>query len=71
MTPHEAACAIVAEFSHDERHVVSARIPEISKIVGMAIAAERNVIAALSETQYWNLDGRAVAAAIRARGETK
>ncbi len=82
MSPRETANAIVEEFPWFRRHAAAYYIPEMTKLIAMAIAAEREACAKLADTahQYWRekspegVDLAAasdIAAAIRARGETK
>lgn len=80
MSPRETANAIVEEFPWFRRHAAAYYIPEMTKLIAMAIAAERQACAAIAidlATRH-RVHGQeshastafSIAAAIRARGET-
>lgn len=75
MSPRETANAIVEEFPWFRRHAAAYYIPEMTKLIAMAIAAERQACAKIAD-EYAREIGETgvlprIAAAIRARGETK
>ena len=78
MTPEQCADMIIAEIREADRMAFSYYRPEMVKLIGQAIAAERKVCAKIAETKYRDPRSHGhfvmccedIAVAIRARGDT-